>query len=152
MKRLFRNQNLRIKILAPVTLILFLSFLGLAFSVSGIQGRLLETMGAQLGMGLEASDEAMQEDFARVGDHVDQAMAAMAQSTSKDLSVQTRQALENESTQIASEWETQLRKNAESLVALLAQVAPKAILTNSYTDLVTYAKSAANADNVVFAM
>jgi methyl-accepting chemotaxis protein len=152
LKRLFRNQNLRIKILAPVTLILFLSFLGLAFSVSGIQGRLLETMGAQLGMGLEASDEAMQEDFARVGDHVDQAMAAMAQSTSKDLSVQTRQALENESTQIASEWETQLRKNAESLVALLAQVAPKAILTNSYTDLVTYAKSAANADNVVFAM
>jgi hypothetical protein len=76
----------------------------------------------------------------------------MAQSTSKDLSVQTRQALENESTQIASEWETQLRKNAESLVTLLAQVAPKAILTNSYTDLVTYAKSAANADNVVFAM
>lgn len=152
MTSLYRNQNLRIKILAPVTLILFLSFMLLAFSVSGIQGRLLEKMGGQLGTSLEASDVAMQKDFAFVGDHVRQAMATMAQSTSEDLSVQTRQALENESAQVAQEWEQQLRKNAESLVALLAQVAPKAILTNSYTDLVTYAKSAANADNVVFAM
>ena len=152
MKRLFRNQNLRIKILAPVTLILFLSFMVLAFSVSGIQGRLLEQMGAQLGASLEASDASMQKDFALVGDHVGQTMASMAQSTSENLSVQTRQALENESGQIAREWESQLRKNAESLVTLLAQVAPKAILTNSYTDLVTYAKSAANAENVVFAM
>jgi hypothetical protein len=49
---------------------------GLAFSVSGIQGRLLETMGAQLGASLEASDASMQKDFALVGDHVGQAMAS----------------------------------------------------------------------------
>jgi len=149
--RFFYNQNLRIKLLVPVAAILVGSFLVLAFYVSGMQGKLLDKMGGQIGRGLEASDAAMQKDFTLVGDRVRQAMGAMAQSSSENLAVQTRRALDNESAQVAGEWEAQLRRNAEGLAALLAQVAPKAILTNSYTDLVTYAKSAANAENVVFA-
>ena len=152
MLRFFNNQNLRIKLLAPVTAILMVSFLMLAFSVSGMQGKLLKKMGDQLGASLESSDEAMQKDFVLVGSQVRQIMATMARSSSEDLALQTRQALDNEKSQVAMEWEAQLRKNAESLASLLAQVAPKAILTNSYTDLVTYAKSAANTENVVFVM
>ena len=117
MLRFYINQNLRIKLLVPVTVILIVSFLLLSFSVSGIQGKLLKKMGAQLGARLESSDEAMQKDFSLVHNHSRQIMTTMAQSSSKDLTLYTRQVLDNEKNQIAKEWETQLRKNAESLVS-----------------------------------
>ena len=152
MLRLFKNQSLRLKILAPLTIILALSFLLLAFTVSGMQAKLLKSMGEQLSTSLGASDEAMQADFSHIGDQVHQIMSAMAESSSENLALLIRQKLDGENAEIAKQWEAQMRRDAHGMVILLTQVAPKAILTNSYTDLVTYAKSAAAMENVVFAL
>jgi methyl-accepting chemotaxis protein len=139
-------------LLVPISIILIVSFLILAFTVSGIQGGLLHSMADQISSSLEASDQEMQQDFALVGDQVNQMMTRMAESSSENLARQISRELDAEKDRITKQWETQLRGEAESLARLISHMAPKAILTSSYSDLVTYSKSAADAENVVFAM
>jgi methyl-accepting chemotaxis protein len=147
----YYRQSLRIKLLAPLTLLVIISFLALALVISAVQGKRLHLMGTQVNQGLEHSNQALQESFDKMGREIGQDMTQMALSASSELTDYTRRALDQEKQDIASEWSRTLEENAKSLAKLLAQVAPKDILSNNFFELVNYVKSACNNPDVVYA-
>lgn len=149
---IFDNRGLRVKLLVPLTVILISSFLILAYAVSSSQQKLLGRMGDRLASDLEVSRTTIEGEFGRIYKKIQKVLSEMAVSASKEVAGKTREALNREKTQVAEDWEKSLYANGRSLAVLLAQVAPKAILTNNFSDLVTYTKSASNTDNVVYVM
>lgn len=147
----YYQQSLRIKVLAPLTLLVIISFVALALIISSIQGKRLDLMGTQVGQGLEKSNQTFKVGFEKMSAEINQAMHQMAASASTELTDFTRQALDKEKSDIASEWNRGLEENAKSLAKLLAQVAPKDILSNNFFELVTYVKSATKNPDVVYA-
>ena len=145
------QQSLRIKLLAPLTLLVIISFLALALIISSVQGRRLRLMGTQVGQGLQQSNETLKESFEKMRQEVGRTMDQMTASTSRELTDYTRQALDKQQRDISEEWNRSLEENAKSLAQLLAQVAPKDILSNNFFGLVNYVKSATNNPDVVYA-
>jgi len=144
-------QSLRTKLLAPLTLLVVISFIALALIISSVQGKRLQQMGAQVNEGLQQSNTALQKSFEKMGTEIDQAMNQMAASTSGELTEYTRRALDKQKLDIATEWNRTLEENAKSLATILAQVAPKDILSNNFFGLVNYVKSVSNNPDVVYA-
>ena len=147
----YYRQSLRIKLLAPLTLLVIISFLGLALVISAVQGKRLHLMGTQVNQRLEQSNQTLQKSFEKMSRGIGRDMTNMALSASSELTDYTRKALDQEKQEIAAEWSKTLEENAKSLAKLLAQVAPKAILSNNFFDLVNYVKSACNNPEVVYA-
>ncbi len=145
------QQSLRIKVLAPLTLLVIISFVVLALIISSVQGERLDLMGTQVTEGLEKSNQALEKGFEKMSAEINQTMNQMAASASAELTDFTRQALDKQKLEIASEWNRGLEENAKSLAKLLAQVAPKDILANNFFELVNYSKSATNNPDVVYA-
>jgi methyl-accepting chemotaxis protein len=144
-------QSLRIKLLAPLTLLVIISFIALALIISSVQGKRLQQMGAQVNEGLKQSNAALQKSFDKMGKEIDQAMNQMAASASGELTDYTRRALDKQKQDIATEWNRTLEENAKSLSNILAQVAPKDILSNNFFELVNYVKSVSKNPDVVYA-
>ena len=79
------QQSLRIKLLAPLTLLVIISFLALALIISSVQGRRLRLMGTQVGQGLQQSNETLKESFEKMRQEVGRTMDQMTASTSREL-------------------------------------------------------------------
>ncbi len=146
------KQSLRFKLLAPLTAIVIVAFIILSVVIGTVQKGQLIHLGDQIRHGLDEQSEIMTSDLKAMNSKVDANMAEMTVSVGVLLDQHTRRALDAEKKQLQSEMEKNLSKSAQSLTTLLAQVAPKAILSNSYTDLVTYVKSATADPDVVFAI
>ena len=146
----YYQQSLRIKLLAPLTLLVIVSFFALALIISSVQSGRLHAMGTQVNQGLEQSNETLQKSFEKMGREISQAMNHMATTASGELTGYTRRALDKEKEDIAVEWNRSLEENAKSLARLLAQVAPKDILSNNFFELVSYVKSASNNPDVIY--
>jgi methyl-accepting chemotaxis protein len=144
------QKSLRVKLLAPLAGMLAATFILLAIVMSAVQGRLLDQMGEEIGNALLQSGQTTQQDLQNMSQKALQSIEQMAESTGKVLEYHTRQALEAEKRQIKAESERTLRENAEAMATLLALVAPKAILSNSFLDLVNYVKSANENPDVVY--
>ena len=147
--KLFQH-SLRIKLLTPLSVLIIFSFIALALIVSSVQSKRLSSLGAQVNDGLEKSDLALQESFKKMSHEIDQSMAKMTASASTELTEYSRQALDKQKDEITNEWNKIMEENAKSLAKLLAQVAPKAILSNNFFELVSYVKSASNHADVVY--
>ena len=137
--------------LAPLTILVVLSFVVLALTVSSDQGKRLSAMASQVNEGLEESNQALQRSFKKMGLEVDQSMDHMTASANVKLTDYSRGALDREKQEISSAWNRILEENAKSLAKLLAQVAPKDILSKNYFEMVNYVKSASNNPDVVYA-
>lgn len=137
--------------MAPLTLLVIVSFVVLALIISSGQGERLDLMGTQVTEGLEKSNQALERGFEKMSAEINRTMNQMAASASAELTEFTSQALDKQKLEIASEWNRGLEENAKSLAKLLAQVAPKDILSNNFFDLVNYAKHATNNPDVVYA-
>ncbi len=146
----YYQQSLRIKLIAPLTLLVIISFIALALIISSVQDKRLQQMGDQVNKGLQQSNTALQKSFEKMGKEINQTMNQMAASTSGELTDYTRRVLDKQKQDIATEWNRTLEENAKSLTNILAQVAPKAILSNNFFDLVNYVKSASNNPDVVY--
>ncbi|MDJ0783503.1 MAG: methyl-accepting chemotaxis protein [Desulfosarcinaceae bacterium] len=154
MQTWFQNlkNSLRFKLLAPLTAIVILAFVALSLVILAIQQGQLTRLGDQVRQSLDEQREMMGADLKAMNVQVTNRMAEMAASAGALLDQHTRDALDAEKARLQREMEKSLVDSAESLGTLLAQVAPKAILSNSYTDLVTYVKSATANPDVVFAI
>lgn len=146
------KNSLRFKLLAPLTLIVIVAFVVLSMVIISVQKGQLSDLGDSIRQGLDEQRELMASDLKAMDDQVDARMGEMASSAGALLDQHTRKALDAEKARLQSEMEKSLADSADSLSALLAQVAPKAILSNSYTDLVTYVKSATSNPDVVYAI
>ena len=148
----FFKKSLRYKILAPLTLILVVSFFGMAVTIIRVQDRLLTDMGSQVDASLGASSRAIINDFKIMDQSVNEKLQKMAEDAGTQLATSTGKALEAEKAQMHKAWEGALGESAASLASLLAQVAPAAILSNSFSDLISYVRSASNNPDIVYAM
>lgn len=146
------KNSLRFKLLAPLTAIIIVAFIILSVVIGMVQERELTLLGNQIGDGLDEQRKVMTSELNSMNDQVDDQMTRMKGSVTALLDQHTSQTLDAEKARLEQEMVTSLKENANSLATLLAQVAPKAILTNSYTDLVTYVKSATDNPDVVFAI
>ncbi|MBI9091021.1 MAG: methyl-accepting chemotaxis protein [Desulfobacterium sp.] len=146
------KSSLRMKILIPVGIFVFISFGILAVVVSSFQGRQLSAMGDQVNTLLKDSSRDTQKDFEQLDSDLTGCFRTMSATATEQLSGSTAAALAAEKNRSSDEWEACLKKSAESLAMLLAAVAPPAIVANNFSDLTGYVKAAASDPNLVFAL
>ncbi|MBN2126524.1 MAG: hypothetical protein JW821_19640 [Deltaproteobacteria bacterium] len=149
-KKTVRN-SLRLRLFLPVTILLTLSIVGLVFAVITVQRGFLTEMATSVSASLATTHGEMQENFGKISVGVKQDLKLMAQTAGEILAKSTRSALEKEKETFASDWENALREDADSMAKLLTRVAPAAILSNNFLELISYSKSASENPNIVFA-
>lgn len=147
-----RKISLGIKFLLPLTAVLAVALLGLSLVIIKSQSNALGKMDRQINMLLSESNKAVGQDLADMNSHVSQQLIDMTRTALEQLTQSTSAALAGEEKKINKEWTNFLEENTGSLATVLAMVAPSAILNNDFTTLVSYVKSAASNENVVYAM
>jgi len=150
-KKLF-TSGLRTKLLVPTTILLVLSIAGLALTLMVVQQELLHRSSASTAATLKKADGENKDQFNKLGVSLTESLQRMSEVAADSLVANTRSALEQERTIIESQWATSLKENAEAMAMLLARVAPAAILSNNFTDLISYSKSAGQNPDVVYAV
>ena len=151
MKAVVSLTSLKAKFLIPTTILLVISFLGLALSIIGTQKGLLVEMGERVNQSLQTSNHEIQNAFERMDAEVVATLNRMGETTTKQLSASTEDTLSAERQRINGIWLEALRSNANSTAELLAQVAPSAILSYNFTSLISYVKAATRNPDIVFA-
>ncbi|MCP4020703.1 MAG: methyl-accepting chemotaxis protein [Desulfobacteraceae bacterium] len=147
-----KRVNLSIKILVPLIVILAGSLLGLSLMIINTQSKSLNEMAEQINRLLSDSNKTVGASLDKMSAGVSSNFEHMSETTSKLLTESTNRALVGEKKKIEEGWVGFLEENAQSLAALLARVAPSAILNNDYTTLISYVKSASSNNNVVYAI
>ncbi|MFH1154422.1 MAG: bacteriohemerythrin [Pseudomonadota bacterium] len=145
-------SSLSVKLLVPLTLVLAVSLAGLSLVIIRSQDSSLNAMGGRIGGLLAESNKTVGQDLTQMNDDVSKNLSGMSAITSDLLTQSTTSALTQEKDKIAEQWLKSLEETTQSLAALLAQVAPAAILSNDLTALISYARSAAANESVVYAM
>ncbi|MBN2124769.1 MAG: chemotaxis protein [Deltaproteobacteria bacterium] len=152
MRKRHARNSLRLKLFLPVTVLLTLTIVGLVFAVITVQRGFLTEMAGSVRASLAASRGEMQENFNRISGDVKKDLTLMARTAGETLAESTRSALEKEKETFAQDWENALREDADSIAALLGRVAPPAILSKNFIELISYSKSASENPNIVFAL
>ncbi len=147
-----KDQSLRVKLLAPLVATLVVCLGGLAMAIVGVQEHLLSSIGRQIEQCLTESAEQIGEQFSTLDGEVSGKLFATATKAGSILASATRGELEKQKQQIQAEWNKSLRETGKSMAQLLARVAPAAILSNNFMDLIAYVKSATQNPDVVFAI
>lgn len=150
-RKLF-SGSLRQKLLAPTTLIMALAIGGISLVLINVQQHQQTALAKSLLAQLKKNNRATQTGLDEMSTHVQDILQNMGKTSSQKLATATRNALETEAALIGSQWEMTLRKDADSLASLLARVAPAAILSNNFLDLVSFVRSASRNPDVVFAV
>lgn len=146
------SNNLKTRILAPITVIMVLSIAALTITVISVQQRLFSGMQGELKGVLQESSGAIQSDIDRTSKEMKQYLGKVEQDAVSELGTATREALEKEEQILAGESEEILRRNTEAIAQLLAQVAPNAMLSFDFTALISYVKSATANPDIAFAV
>jgi methyl-accepting chemotaxis protein len=152
MNALFFQKSLKFKLVIPITLVLVISFSILAMVIINQQKNLMLDMGRNINNSLQSSCLKMGDIFSRLNTEIKQQMDTMGNTASTLLGESTKKSLLSEKENINSSWIASLEKNTDSTAALLAQVAPAAILSNDFSALINYAKAATANPDIVFAL
>jgi ABC-type transporter Mla subunit MlaD/DNA-binding ferritin-like protein len=146
------NLSLRQKLLVPTTLILSFSIIGLSLALISLQQRQLTTLSESVLSSVKENNTETSNSFNELGENVKESLQLMSKTAGDSLAASTQEALREEKSVIMSEWEESLRESGGSTARLLARVAPSAILSNNFLDLVSYVKSATQNPDVVYAV
>ncbi|MDY0041354.1 MAG: methyl-accepting chemotaxis protein [Desulforhabdus sp.] len=152
---MFENLSkvgLRTKLLVPTTVLLVLSIAGLAFTLMLVQQKLLGRSSAVITATLQKANGQNQDQFTRLGASLKESLEKMSEAATYSLTANTRVTLEQERSKIEAQWETNLKEHANAIAMLLARVAPAALLSNNFMDLISYAKSASQNPDVIYAV
>ncbi len=146
------NLSLRQKLLIPTTLILFFSIIGLSLALISLQQRQLTTLSESVLSAVKVSNAETGNSFNELSEDVKDNLQQMSRISGDSLAISTQEALEEEKRTIMAEWEKALHESAGSIARLLARVAPAAIISNNFLDLVSYVESATQNPDVVYAV
>jgi len=146
------SNNLKTRILVPITVIMVLSIAALAVTIISVQQRMLSRMQGRLADVITASSQEIQTNLNRSTSEMGDYLKTVETSAAAQLKASTSETLGQEKKIIAGEWQENLRVNTESTAQLLAQVAPSAMLSFDFTALISYVKSATANPDVAFAV
>ncbi len=147
-----KSASLKIKILAPLIIVLALSIATLAMVIIRTQDTSLNKMGTKISGLLDASNKTIGRELVKMDSDVSKVLQEMSKTTSDQLTQSTSSALKAEKNSIEDVWIDFLQANALSMAKMLANVAPAAILNNDYMTIISYIKTATLNDDVVYAM
>lgn len=146
------NGGLRQRILAPTFAVLVVCLLSLSSILIVIQQRQFGQLSDKVVSAVIASNAASQDSYELLTGEVDDRLADMSGNIVETLTRETRSAMDNEKMVLGEAIEEMLRSSADSIGALLAQVAPTIILANNFIDLINYSKAANQNPDVVYAL
>ncbi len=146
------NLSLRQKLLLPTTLIIAFSIIGLSLAMISLQQRQLTKLSRSVLTAVKENNTETSNDFNALRKDVKNNLQQMSRISGDLLAASTQKALEGEKQIIMAEWEEALHKSAGSIARLLARVAPAAILSSDFLNLISYVKSATQNPDVVYAV
>ena len=144
--------SLKTRLLIPTIIVLAASIITLSVVLIINQKSQMDGIGKSILATTDKTNKQSIELFKRINTEMAANLAHMTEAVGGSLAECTRTALEKEKKSIQEEMESSLARNAESLVKLMAGVAPAAILANNFMDLISYAKSASQNPEIVYAV
>ena len=107
MKRFFKS-SLRQKILLPTIVIMICCIAGLSLTVVSVQKHQLEKLGESVMAGLETTNSAASENYAKLGKDVSNYLQQMNDTMNASIKETTRRSLEEEKTELEAQFDTNL--------------------------------------------
>jgi methyl-accepting chemotaxis protein len=136
----------------PTIIIMAACITSLAVIVVAVQKHQLGQLGNSVVAGLEKTNHDSSQNFEQLDQGVSHVLQQMNDTLNASIEKATRTSLEKEQSRLQDEFNSILKQNADSIAVLLSQVAPPAILTNNFLDLIAYTKSATSNPDVVYAV
>ncbi len=146
------EKRLTLKIIIALAAILVTAFTVLSLSILHRQDRLLGRMSEVVTGNIADTNSQAQQRFAELEDGVRLTLAKMGDEAAAHLSTATEKSLKQEETNIRLAMEKTLSANARAVAALLASVAPEAIMAKRGDDLIAFSRGASKTEEVVFAL
>jgi methyl-accepting chemotaxis protein len=146
------NGGLRQRLLIPTVAVLVVCMLSLSSILILIQQRQLTKLSDAVVTAVKKNNVLANQSYDALSKEVDGRLGGMSADVARTLAAETRAALEAEKTVLGRSFEDSLQNSADSICALLAQVAPATILANNFIDLIGYAKAANQNPDVVYAI
>jgi methyl-accepting chemotaxis protein len=145
------HLGVRGKLLLPTLATLVVCIVALSLTLSSVQRRLNHDMLQDIMGTLTASNAESSRDFEALESDIDGSLLDMAATATAEISGATTEALNAERMEIERTWERMMIENAESIVQLMAQVAPNAIVAGDFQALNSYVRAALANPIVVYA-
>lgn len=145
------RYSLRQKLLLPTVVIMAACIASLSITIVTVQKHQVASLGKSVTSGLETANRSADQNYTALQQDVSAYLQQMSDTLNASLAETTRNSLEDEKRTLGSELDSVLRQKAESMAELLAKVAPAAILSKNFLDLVSYAKSATSKADIVYA-
>ena len=147
-----QGWGLRTRILVPTAGMMAAMIGVIALTAIAIQQNRSAALGQAITTELAQTGQRTKAGFTSLGATLKQQLADMAGKAGKALSGSTLEALDQERKTAQGEWTTSLEQNATAIARLLAQVGPKAVLSNEFMDLAAYVTAASSNPDIVFAV
>lgn len=148
----FNPKGIMAKFLTPVSGIFILAMVILVFIILQMQSSFTANMGESVNEILQATTESVQNRFTKMETDVIESLKKNLAKAAETLSMNTASELSSVQADIITDLEQNLQSNADSLAMLLAQVAPRAVISNNFFDLVSYVKSVTKRSDVIYAI
>jgi methyl-accepting chemotaxis protein len=152
MKFDFIKRGILAKLLMPISGIFIVAMLILITVIIQMQGRFTMNMEKSVSDILKSTTASVQKQFAHMETDIALSLKQSLAHSAGTLSENTSSELSTVKEQIIADLEKDLRRNSNSIASLMAQVAPRAILSNNYADLVSYVKSVTARPDVIYAV
>ena len=152
MLNMFKKQSMRVRLLSLIFISFTLAIAGLGTGVVVIQKNLLNQMDASVAQLLKENDTQMNTQFTTLGKEITNSLDQIPESVGSQIVNKTTDALNKEKDIVSADFENSLKMSMESLAVILAKVAPAAILSNDFTTLISYVKSASSGKDVIYAI
>jgi methyl-accepting chemotaxis protein len=152
MKFQFKKSGILAKLLLPTSGIFIAAVVILVTVVIQMQGNFVGHMGQSVTDALQSTTTSVQRQLAEMESNVGETLQENVVKASDTLSRNTSAELAKIQTDITADLQQTLKLNGESMASLLAHVAPRAILSSNFTDLMSYVKSVTKRPDVVYAI
>ncbi len=146
------RRGILAKLLLPISGIFILAMLILVAVIIQMQGRFATHMEGSVIEVLQATTVSIQNQFEKMETEVADSLKLNLAQASDTLTKTTSSELAKVEADIIADLEENLKQNADSISSLMAQVAPRAILSNNFADLVSYVKSVSSRTDVIYAI
>lgn len=144
--------SLRQRLLTPTISVLVICILALSSILIIVQQKQLKKLSGTVLDAFQNSNASAHSSFEKLSKEVDTHLSDMSDRAVETLTEETRSVMDAEKEALGQSIEDMLSKSADSMAALLAQVAPSTILANNFLELINYAKAANQNPDVVYAI
>ena len=146
------DKSLTLKMIIALAAILIVAFAVLCLSILNKQNGFLGRMSGVVTKNIADTNNQAKQQFGKLEGDVRLELAKMSDQAAANLSAATVKSLKQEETNIRQAMEKMLTANAKAVAALLASIAPDAIMSKQSDDLIEFSRAASKTDEIVFAL